>query len=619
MLARLSTFVPEISNALRRFPEAALVALACTALGCTIASEVFATDQGMHKWFWDVYLVLIALFPAAFATGLYGERNGTSRAARIGLLAAAAAGIGLLVTFQFAADLARPLLVAFTLLLPALAVHIRQAKDNASFWLFNHDLWLGFGMAAIGSGLVILSLMAIFATLSALFQIEPGPIVYACTHTIAATLAGPLIWLTLAPQNSPSASTVSAAQAGPDGVTIIDTQQTSSRAIALVAKFILVPVLFIYTAIIYAYGLKIAVDGVLPKGQIGWMVLLYGVAGSATLLALYPTRNTGGALVSFFWRYWFLMALPPVALLFLAVFTRTEQYSVTDRRYLVVLAGIWLVLMAERFGVRREEARDLRTILLSLAAFLAFAMAGPWGAIGLTTRQLAADFHAIASSSSAFKDGTFDREQLDEPVRARLVSILKYLGENGRLDLVFPLIANAPAAKHLDIEPAATINARQNQAAKFADFIGLPGFRISPATLEGRTYFSFNAAKASVFASRGFVAGPIVLSGTSTYDTQASAIVNSADGLIAIKLQSKTITVTFGEGPSLTFDAMAIAQALQTTPSNYATKSEPRRFTATNGGISADLVVVAGYGFTASAGLQVSSLTLWLTWNKPPT
>jgi hypothetical protein len=69
----------------------------------------------------------------------------------------------------------------------------------------------------------------------------------------------------------------------------------------------------------------------------------------------------------------------------------------------------------------------------------------------------------------------------------------------------------------------------------------------------------------------------------------------------------------------LTFDAMAIAQALQTTPSNYATKSEPLRFTATNGGISADLVVVAGYGFTASAGLQVSSLTLWLTWNKPPT
>ncbi len=608
MLARLSAFVPDIASALRRFPEAALIALLGTALGCAIMSEWAGTSGTLFARAWHVYYALAVLWPVAFTIGLYAEHNGMTSSRRAGLLAGAAMIIGLLVAFRFTADLSMVLLLAFALLLPAFAAHLRQPKDNAAFWMFNHDLWLGFGMAMIGGGMVALSLMAIYATLWSLFQIEVGSIVYRCTAVVAASLAGPLIWMSLAPRHEgePAAA----------GTATIDTQQTSSRAIALVSKFILVPVLFAYTAIIYAYGLKIMFDGALPKGQIGWMVLLYGITGTATLLAIYPTRHTGGALVALFWRSWFLIVLPPVALLFLAVFTRTEQYGITDKRYLVVLAGLWLVAMALLFGLRREESRDLRTIVMSVAAFLAVAMAGPWGAIGLTTRQLAADFNAIAATSSTFKDGKFESDKLDEPMRRRLISILKYLGENGRLDLVYPLVANAAGAKRLDIAPAPDAPARDDQAALFADFMGLPGFRISPAVDEGRIYFSFHASKPSVFLTPGSVAGPIVLTGDGTMNTKPEVRLSSAQGEISIALTRKSILVTFPGGPPLTYDALAIADALSKAQSAYLPGAEPMRFTATQDGTSADLVVVAGYGSSTTQAVDVNSLTLWLVWNK---
>ncbi len=65
------------------------------------------------------------------------------------------------------------------------------------------------------------------------------------------------------------------------------------RAVTAAVAYLLVPLLLIYTAILYAYGAKIAIDGVLPKGQIAMMVLGYGGIGFAAMYLLYPARNVG--------------------------------------------------------------------------------------------------------------------------------------------------------------------------------------------------------------------------------------------------------------------------------------------------------------------------------------
>lgn len=620
MLARIARLLPEIALAVRRFPEAATAALLATALAAVLVAQKGALTEGVNDLLFRAYGTLALSFPILLAIGLRGERHEIATATRVALSLGVLLTLATLVSFPFALDVSPPLLMLFAGLTPALLAHLGEPRDNVGYWRFNHDLWLGLVMAVIGGALVWGSFAAVLATLSSLFQIDIPDQAYAQTGTFAANLAGPLIWLTLAPKGRPvpTHTAVFASQDAEAGDPEIAVDDTSSRAIALVAKFILVPVLLVYTAIIYVYAAKIALDGVLPKGQIGWIVLGYGATGTATLLATYPTRRSGGLHVALFDRYWFVLALLPVALLFLAVLTRTDQYGVTERRYIVLMFGVWLVLQALLFGLRPSAKRDLRVILGSLLALVTVAMAGPWGAVGLTTRQLAAEFRAIAASSPAFKDGKFDAEALTPQVRSRLLSIVQAVGENGRLDLLAPAVAGHPDAKTLDLTPESSARERETQSARFADAIGLPGSRISPATTEGRTYFYFNASLPVVLEGGRAVAGPIILSSTSTLDVQAKADFASSAVSGQAFLTPRAIRVNLGTLGEAHFDLKAMAEALSKARSGYDTHRAPMRFSANEGGLSADVYVVGGQGYYTDTNVEITSLTLWFTWQAAP-
>ena len=72
------------------------------------------------------------------------------------------------------------------------------------------------------------------------------------------------------------------------------------RAIAALVKFVLVPLLLVYTATLYAYAIKMVLAWELPKGTLGAMVVGYLLVGAATLLVGYPSREKGAPLVSVF-------------------------------------------------------------------------------------------------------------------------------------------------------------------------------------------------------------------------------------------------------------------------------------------------------------------------------
>jgi hypothetical protein len=78
----------------------------------------------------------------------------------------------------------------------------------------------------------------------------------------------------------------------------------TTRAVATLVKFVLVSLPLVYIAILYAYAIKIGLAGVLPKGTLGSLMVGYLLTGAATLLLVYPSRDSGGALVRLFWRYW---------------------------------------------------------------------------------------------------------------------------------------------------------------------------------------------------------------------------------------------------------------------------------------------------------------------------
>lgn len=247
---------------------------------------------------------LAASFLWVVAVALFSESHGGARAARVLAWIVGTAAIAVLFKFQWEAWLAVPLLFAALILAIGLSGHLVRGERNASFWLFNHRLWIAAALALLGAGLFGAGLSIILETLNFLFGLGLPSKWREHIWTVALCFMAPVSWLALAPRSFTE----------PVG----EQTEFTTRAVAGLVKFVLVPLLLIYTAILFAYAIKIGLAATLPKGTLGSMIVGYLLTGAATLLLAYPSRDSGGVLVRLFWRYRVWLALMPVLLLFLA-------------------------------------------------------------------------------------------------------------------------------------------------------------------------------------------------------------------------------------------------------------------------------------------------------------
>lgn len=115
-----------------------------------------------------------------------------------------------------------------------------------------------------------------------------------------------------------------------------DVEFTTAPFMQIIIQFVLSPALMIYTAILYAYAVQIALLGELPKGMVANLVMPYLAVG----LGIYclqilcdKSRWIG------FFRLFPYLALLPLALLWFAVWQRIEAYAWTEPRiYLVAIS-----------------------------------------------------------------------------------------------------------------------------------------------------------------------------------------------------------------------------------------------------------------------------------------
>ena len=386
LAARLERLIPDLSAALLRFPVPSLYSI-------LLCAYLNIEEIGGSSWDEKIAYAAAAGFLASGAAHFFAEGRGLARPAN--LIIALGAGLAATAAAFFTGVFDTSLLFFFgaVVLVLMISPYLRANVSPAALWLFNLRLWLAALLAALVGIAFGAGLSAIVEALDFLFDVELPNDAHAHIWITATSLVGPLFGLSLMPRDLDEKIEI----AGQQGALL-------ARGVSVLVNYVLVPLILVYTAILHAYGVKIALQWQLPDGQLGLMVTIFALGGTGAWLIAWPWREHGTRLLRWFMQGWFWLCIVPAILLTIAVWRRVSDYGVTPDRYGISLVAIWIAALAAYLALRRNAA-DMQAIIGGFAVLLLVGSVGPFGANGLTISSQLGRLAALLEANGILKEG----------------------------------------------------------------------------------------------------------------------------------------------------------------------------------------------------------------------
>ena len=242
-------------------------------------------------------------------------------------------------------------------------------RDLESFWIYNGTLFSRFTYAVVYSGVLCALTFIAFITITELFDFKSASGPYLTVWSFCCFVVSVMLFLPAIPKN----------------ISDIKENKDTLPRLENLTRFLLVPFVLVYLAILYLYALKILITWSLPNGVVGWLVCGFSTMGTLTWLLAYPIREEGNALVRFFYKYFFVIIIPLLVLLFVAFFLRIAEYGVTENRYFLGTLACWLTIVSCYFAIFQNS--DIRFIPASLCLLVLFTAVGPQSAYSVSLRS----------------------------------------------------------------------------------------------------------------------------------------------------------------------------------------------------------------------------------------
>ena len=557
---RLERLVPDLSATFLRFPVSAALAIFLCGWLNIIGGNSDHDGQ--------VATGAAAAFIAAGAFHLLAEGHKFPRATNwfVALAAAAAAGFAGYLPTIFHTNT----LFLFAGLLPLLMIapFMRSGVNQGAIWLFNLRFGLAVLLAAVVALLFALGLSAIVEALNTLFGAGISDMHEHIWFT-AASLIGPLYGLSLMPRELDEEIDIQ-----PHTGSLLD------RGISVLVNYVAVPVIVVYSLILHAYAVKILIEGELPRGQIGLMVTIFAIGGTACWLIAWPWREQGTRLLRLFMRGWFFLLIVPAVLLSMAIWRRLADYGVTPDRYGIALVAVWVAALVLYLAIRRNRA-DMRAILGAVGLLLIVGSVGPMGANGLTISSQFTRLVALLEFNGVLKDGKLTPKGLlaseTGTTGSSIVYALKDVGGLGRLKPWFEGDAKTPFASiESDWVIAQAINERLGfyQSTASPDYVNFNANQpIAIDALVGSHFFGpftalqvFNDIEPPKAMTATFGAGKVAirLEAETLHVDQKLLLVAAQDALRLNPTLSQPVAVELKPGVTLLIDQ--IFGNLEATP-----------------------------------------------------
>ena len=237
----------------------------------------------------------------------------------------------------------------FTYVLAAILLIIGHKRmDNRSFAAHALHVATQLFFGLLISCILYMAVLAITASFFYIFGIDEPQHFYEHIAQFIAFVLAPQVCCTLVHQNE-------------------DEVAEPFKILRIILNFILSPAVIIYTVILYTYFIKIVFEWDLPKGGVAWLVMGFI---TVALIGRVAQSILSQRYYDWFYRWFTLIAIPPLIMYWIGSIYRIRLYSFTERRFYLMVAGVLMTLFVLMLFRKHTRQYQLMALIFGAAIIL---------------------------------------------------------------------------------------------------------------------------------------------------------------------------------------------------------------------------------------------------------
>lgn len=198
------------------------------------------------------------------------------------------------------------------------------------------------------------------------------------------------------------------------------------KIVEVLICYILIPLILIYTAILYLYFVKIIFTLKMPKGIVSHLVLWYTTFTLFIIIMATPITYKN-KFAKFYKKYFPLISIPLILLALFSINERIFQYGVTENRYLVVILILWLL-----FNMIFIIKADVKWVLISFIFAVLVAIFSPFNLVNVSINSQNKRLERILKKNGIIQNKKFinKNNELSQRTKNEIMSIIDYFYNN---------------------------------------------------------------------------------------------------------------------------------------------------------------------------------------------
>ncbi|TJX14184.1 DUF4153 domain-containing protein [Tissierella creatinini] len=265
------------------------------------------------------------------------------------------------------------------------AFYVLKLKHDINYEIFVIKVFFAIFLTLLYCGVLFGGVVAILRTIDGLFDINIDEKYYFYTFLIVGFIFGASMFLSKVPERDED---------------FLD--YNYPRSLKVLLAYIVIPLISIYTLILYVYFIKILVQWEWPKGLVSHLVIWYSAVSVGVIFLVTPVLEENKFAKAF--RTIFPIAnLPILLMMYMSIYQRIAQYGITENRYYIVLFGLWITAMMLYFILKRQLKNII--IPISLSIIVLVSVYGPISSYSISKLSQNNRINKILSDNGMLENG----------------------------------------------------------------------------------------------------------------------------------------------------------------------------------------------------------------------